>query len=178
MSVLLQIKKRQVFYSFHYDNDCWRANIVRNIGVVEGNNPVSPNKWEEIKKKGNAAVYRWIDENLKYRSCTIVLIGEETYKRPFVLYEIRKSWELKKGVFGIYIHGLEDDKENTANKGENPFLHAKIPGMMYPSTEVDVYDVGYKFSSYRPCDNIKSNLSSWIEKAIKKRDTWVPVIKS
>ena len=35
--------KRQVFYSFHFKNDSWRAGQVRNIGVVEGNTPVSSN---------------------------------------------------------------------------------------------------------------------------------------
>ena len=38
--------KRQVFYSFHFKNDSWRAGQVRNIGVVEGNMPVSSNDWE------------------------------------------------------------------------------------------------------------------------------------
>ena len=45
--------KRQVFYSFHFKNDSWRAGQVRNIGVVEGNTPVSSNDWEEVKRKGN-----------------------------------------------------------------------------------------------------------------------------
>lgn len=48
--------KRQVFYSFHFKNDSWRAGQVRNIGVVEGNTPVSSNDWEEVKRKGNVAV--------------------------------------------------------------------------------------------------------------------------
>ena len=38
--------KRQVFYSFHFKNDSWRAGQVRNIGVVEGNTPVS---WDTCK---------------------------------------------------------------------------------------------------------------------------------
>ena len=33
--------KRQVFYSFHYDNDAMRVQQVRNIGALEGNTPVS-----------------------------------------------------------------------------------------------------------------------------------------
>ena len=44
--------KRQVFYSFHYGNDSWRASQVRNIGVLEGNSPVSSNDREEAKRKG------------------------------------------------------------------------------------------------------------------------------
>ncbi len=35
--------KRQVFFSFHYEADAWRAAQVRNMGVVEGNEPVSDN---------------------------------------------------------------------------------------------------------------------------------------
>ena len=29
--------KRKVFYSFHFDNDNWRAGQVRNMGVVKTN---------------------------------------------------------------------------------------------------------------------------------------------
>lgn len=42
--------KRQVFYSFHFDNDVMRVQQIRNIGVVEGNKPVAPNNWEQIKR--------------------------------------------------------------------------------------------------------------------------------
>lgn len=35
--------KRQIFYSFHFNNDVMRVQQVRNMGVVEGNVPVSPN---------------------------------------------------------------------------------------------------------------------------------------
>ena len=73
--------KRQVFYSFHFKNDCWRTSQVRNIGVIEGNKPVSENDWEEVKRKGDDNIKKWISDQLKYRSCTIVLIGEETSER-------------------------------------------------------------------------------------------------
>lgn len=70
--------KRQVFYSFHFKNDSWRAGQVRNIGVVEGNMPVSSNDWEEVKRKGDDSIKRWIDTHMDYRSCVIVLIGSDT----------------------------------------------------------------------------------------------------
>ena len=57
--------KRQVFYSFHFKNDSWRAGQVRNIGVVEGNTPVSSNDWEEVKRKGDDSIKRWIDTHGK-----------------------------------------------------------------------------------------------------------------
>lgn len=152
--------------------------MVRNIGAIEGNQQASSNEWETLKRTGENAVRRWIDNNLRYRSCTIVLIGEETYSRPFVLYEIRKSWELKKGVFGIYVHGLKDKNEMAANKGKNPFLYASIPRMRFPSTEIDAYDAGYILGSYSPYKYIENNISTWIENAINKRASWVPLFWS
>lgn len=51
---------RRAFYSFHYDQDSWRASQVRNMGVVEGNRPVMDNDWEQIKRGGDKAVQKWI----------------------------------------------------------------------------------------------------------------------
>ena len=102
---------RKVFYSFHFDNDNWRAGQVRNMGVVEGNQPVSGNKWEEIKQS-EASIKRWIDDNLKDKSCLIVLIGEKTSERKWVKYEIERAWELGKAVCGIYIDRLENSNGN------------------------------------------------------------------
>ena len=84
--------KRQVFYSFHYKNDVMRVAQIRNIGAIEGNKPVSENEWEEVKKKGNQAIEKWIDDNMQNRSCVIVLVGEETSNRQWVKYEIEKAW--------------------------------------------------------------------------------------
>lgn len=95
--------REPVFYSFHYDNDVFRVQQIRNMGVVDGNEPVSPNEWEQVKRTGDAAVERWIDENLKYKRCVIVLIGSETANRWWVQHEIKRAWELNKGLFGIYI---------------------------------------------------------------------------
>lgn len=83
---------RRAFFSFHYQRDAWRASQVRNIGVVEGNPSASDNKWEEVKRGGDVAIRRWIDEQLTWLSCTIVLMGAETASRQWVKYEIEKSW--------------------------------------------------------------------------------------
>ena len=113
--------KRQVFYSFHFDNDVFRVQQIRNIGALEGNTPVSVNDWEAIKKKGDAAIQKWIGENMDYRSCVIVLVGEKTAARPWVKYEIKKAWADGKGLLGIYVHNLKDPKTGKGTKGTNPF---------------------------------------------------------
>lgn len=156
--------KRQVFYSFHYANDVMRAHQVRNIGVIEGNRIASPNEWEAIKRSGNVAIKRWIDENMKYKSCVIVLIGTETSSRPWVKYEIEKAWNDGKGLMGIYIHNLRDPRTGTCRKGINPFTLFKL-GDKRLSDVVPCHNPNAR-DAY---SNIRENLVRWIEDAISIR---------
>ena len=108
---------RKVFFSFHYKPDNWRASQVRNIGQVEGNSPASDNDWETVTKGGDAAIKKWIDEQMYGRSCVVVLVGAKTAGRKWIKYEIRKAWEAGKGLVGIYVNKLKDVDRNTAAKG-------------------------------------------------------------
>ena len=118
--------KRQIFYSFHYANDCWRTQIVRNIGAIEGNTPASPNAWEEVKRKGDDSIRRWIDNNMNYRSCIVVLVGLETANRHWVQYEIEHAWKEGKGIVCIDIHNLKDENGNISRIGDNPLSNFYI----------------------------------------------------
>ncbi len=162
--------KRQVFYSFHYQPDNWRASQVRNIGIVEGNKPVSDNDWEDVKKGGDKAIQKWIDDNMKYRSCTIVLVGENTAGRKWIKYEIEKSWNDYKGVVGIHIHGLQDSNQKQSKKGRNPFDDITVDSKKL-SNIVKCYDTPYISSNY-VYDHIKENLEKWIEEAIQIRNNY------
>lgn len=161
--------KRQVFYSFHFKNDCWRTGQVRNIGSIEGNKPVSENDWEEVKKKGDDNIKKWINEQLKNRSCTIVLIGQQTSERKWVKYEIEKSWNDGKGVLGIYIHNLKNQYGETSNKGKNPFEQFKLKNGEKLSSRVKVYNPPYGSDSKANYNYIAENIEEWIEDAIKNR---------
>ena len=86
--------KRNVFYSFHYDADNWRASQVRNMGVIEGNAPCSDNDWEKITKSGDDAIKKWITGQLSGRSCVVALVGAETAGRKWISYETSKGWLL------------------------------------------------------------------------------------
>lgn len=113
--------QRKVFFSFHFDNDAWRASQVRNMGILEGNEPVTSNDWEAVKRGGDAAIERWIANQMKGRTCAVVLVGAETASRPWVKYEIKKAWNDGLGVVGIRIHGLKNRLGNTSIAGANPF---------------------------------------------------------
>jgi hypothetical protein len=82
---------RRVFYSFEYKRDNWRAAQVRNMGVIEGNVPLSDNDWETITKDGDDAIARWIADQMDGKTCTVVLIGSTTFTRKWINYEIKKS---------------------------------------------------------------------------------------
>ena len=156
---------RKTFYSFHFNNDVMRVQLVRNMGVVEGNTPVSPNTWEEVKKKGDAAIEKWIDDNMSGKSCVIVLIGTDTYKRPWVKHEIKKAWKDGKGLLGVHIHNLKCPNNGTCSKGKNPFddisftLDGKaVTPKVYDPKASDAYG------------DISANLADWVEAAIKQRN--------
>lgn len=160
---------RKVFYSFHYQRDGWRASKVRNIGVVEGNIPATDNKWEEVKRGGEAAIRRWVDEQLIGRSCTIVLVGAETANRRWVKYEIEKSWKSgDKGVFGIRIHRLLDQNQQTCIAGPNPFDQFTLSDGKKLSSVIKLYDPPYTASA-DVYNYISKNIAQWIENAIASR---------
>lgn len=132
--------KVPVFYSFHFDNDVMRVQQIRNIGSLDGNPPTSPNEWEKLKRTGNKAVENWIDQNMKYKRCIIVLIGSETASRPWVEHEIIKAWNDGKALLGIHIHNLKCPRNGISRKGKNPFDLIKFTDGRALSSVVPCYD--------------------------------------
>ena len=159
---------RKVFFSFRFKSDSWRAGQVRNIGVVEGDEPVSGNDWEEIQKKGDPNVMRWINDQLADKSCVIVLIGSDTASSRWVDYELRRGWELNKGVLGIRIHRLEDKAGNPDIMGKNPLDKINLPDGKLMSAYVRTYDPAGK-TSKEVYKTIEDNLAAWVEAAIMAR---------
>jgi hypothetical protein len=164
---------RRAFFSFHYEPDNWRAGQVRNMGVIEGNTPVSDNEWESITKGGDGAIEKWINGQLEGKSCTIVLIGANTAGRKWIKYEIEKSWNDGKGLLGIYIHGLKDKDGYQSAKGRNPFgdFTMKRDENQKLSSIVKAYDPPFSTSTYI-YNHIKDNLANWVEEAISIRDNY------
>ncbi|NCA80096.1 MAG: hypothetical protein EOM76_07930, partial [Sphingobacteriia bacterium] len=92
--------KRQVFFSFEYNKDNWRASQVRNMGKVDNSSTFSDNDWEEVKSKTDTKIKEWISSQMAMRSCLVVLIGTTTSGRKWINYEIQKAYELRKGIVG------------------------------------------------------------------------------
>lgn len=154
--------REPVFYSFHFDNDVMRVQQIRNMGVVEGDEPVSPNEWERIKGRGTGAVEKWIDDNMKYRRCVVVLIGSDTADRRWVRHEIVKAWNEGRGLLGIYIHNLKCPRTGTCTKGANPFSSIKLQD----GTAISSYITCQDPDSWDAYADINRNLESWVAAAI------------
>ncbi|MGW5232054.1 TIR domain-containing protein [Streptomyces nodosus] len=159
---------RKAFYSFHYVRDSHRVAQIRSAGVIEGNQAVSDNAWEEVKRGGDAAIKRWIDNQLYGKSVAIILIGSETAGRKWINYEIEKAWNDGKGVFGVHIHRLKNLAQLQSPKGANPFASIPLTNGGRLSSLVKAYDPPYSDSKdvYR---YITQNIPLWVEAAISDR---------
>ncbi len=123
---------RRVFFSFHYQNDIFRVNQIRNSHIVEGTDATGffdASLWEQTKRSGDAAVHSLIDNGLTNTTVTAVLIGSQTAYRRYVTYEIEQSIARGKGLLGVYIHHLKDINGNTSPQGSIPeaLLRAGAP---------------------------------------------------
>jgi hypothetical protein len=156
---------RQTFFSFHYDNDLWRANVVRNSHVVTISQQevghYDHSLWEEAKAQGAHAIQALVDEGLRGASVTIALIGAETYARPWCIYELAKSHADGKGLLGIRIHNIKNQHQQTGIAGPDPFAYVETQGALgLPST------LGGRYPIYDwVLDNGYAHVDSWIETA-------------
>ena len=103
---------RSVFFSFHYQRDIMRVQVVKQHYVTKGTYIAAGffdgSLEERAKKDGDDVVKRLINKGLHGSSVTCVLIGKETYTRRWVDYEIFKSIEMGMGVFGVRINQIAD----------------------------------------------------------------------
>jgi hypothetical protein len=157
--------KHKCFLSFHYKPDAWRVQQIKNMGVIEEQPLLTSNKWEEIKKKGEAAVENWINDNMKGKDCLVVLIGSKTAGRKWVNHEIRKAWRDGLGVLAIYVHNLKDAGGNQTEKGSDP-----LAGLLIDGQKVDgkLYDPPYSIST-NVYTYIAENIDTWVKAAVAAR---------
>lgn len=138
---------RRVFFSFKY-KDVSRAMVIRNSWVTQGKKAagfIDAADFEAIKKQGDSAIKKWIDEQLEGTSVTVVLVGEKTCNSKWVKYEIEKSIEKGNGLLGIDISKIKDLQGNTSERC------GQIPK-------------GYAFHLWNK-EGGYQNLGNWIDKA-------------
>lgn len=140
---------RRVFFSFKYQ-DVSRAMVVRNSWVTQGKESagfIDAADFEKLKKQGDAAIMKWIDDQINGTSVTVVLVGAKTCDSRWVKYEIAKSKQLGHGLLGVDVSKIKDLRGNESDRC------GKIP-------------VGYDFYLWNSDDGY-NNMGDWIEAAAK-----------
>ncbi|MFI8662076.1 TIR domain-containing protein [Rhodococcus qingshengii] len=165
---------KSAFVSFHYQRDYWRVQQVLQMGALDGQVELTHQKWEEVRRTGEAAVTAWIDQQMNYKKAVIVLVGNETGSRKFVQYGIRRAWIMRKPLLGIRIHGLKDSSGYTDAPGLNPFTSFGFSDSSKTYADfVPVYDpAAFTGKSYpSSSDNynaIKTNIANWADNGYKQ----------
>jgi hypothetical protein len=159
---------QSVFFSFQYDPDNWRVQQVMNMGAITGGSVFSPQDWEAVRYKTDAAIEKWINEQMNYTKAVIVLVGATTSKSRWVKHEIIKAWNDKRPLLGIRIHGLLDKDGYTAPSGSNPFASISMRNGGTIGDFVDLIDPAGNDSKavYR---DIEKNLENWVRCRAFKR---------
>jgi hypothetical protein len=157
---------RRVYFSFHYELDIWRANVVRNHWVTQGygeTGVLDASLWEDAKTKGDAAIKRIINEGLENTTVTVVLIGSETSERRWVKYEILRSLRRHNAIVAVRVNRIKNQDGRMCRKGRNPLndiIVTQAGRQVRLSTLCPVYDW--------TADDGFNNLGKWVEKAARE----------
>jgi MTH538 TIR-like domain (DUF1863) len=131
--------------------------------------------WENAKKQGDTALKRLINGGLENTSNTCVLIGSDTYARPWVRYEILKSFKRGNHLFGVHVNSIKGKDGLTKGPGPNPFQYVGVTFSASGETatlwekigdkwvEYDKVDDGasYRFQVSQPYRGNGYNLGNW-----------------
>lgn len=122
---------KRVFFSFHYQDVAdFRANVVRTHWMTKPDRGEAgyfdASVWETAKRQGDVALKRLINGALENTSNTCVLVGSETYARPWVRYEIMKSFMRGNHILGVHVNSIRGRDQRTKPLGPNPFDYVGV----------------------------------------------------
>ena len=115
---------RRVFFSFHYQPDVHRAQVVRNSWVTKIDRQdagfFDASVFESKKRTSDDALKRFLREGLGGSTVTCVLAGNQTASRRWVRYELLRSFIDGRGILGVSIHNIANLQKQTTAAGTNP----------------------------------------------------------
>jgi hypothetical protein len=100
------LNKKRVFISFHMENEA-------QIGLLR--HQAKSDKFDldftdySVKEPFDGNWKMKCEERIRQSSVVLCMIGTETYKRPAVLWELNKAYEMGKPVIGVKIHKDRED---------------------------------------------------------------------
>jgi hypothetical protein len=168
--------KRRAFFSFHFD-DVMRVNVVRQawkFSHPEAHSYTDSSLWENRQLEGKEALKHLIRDGVEYTSAVCVLIGSETWCRPWVRYEIARAIIDERGLLGVHLNGIRHHQRRTADSlGINPLEFMAVGKVQENALAAAKYYLferwpvwngsGYAFAWHRYRDyNSAVKLPSWL----------------
>lgn len=152
---------RRVFFSFHYSDDIFQVQQIRNSWRLRPNGSTQPfvdkAQFEKLKLRGDPAVRTWIDRQMIGCGVLAVLIGERTHLRPWVQYEVAKAARERMGILGIHLGGMKTQPSTNFYSNFKKFGPSPSPLFkLVPSTVFEYAWVGH---------NGYQNMEQWVSTA-------------
>lgn len=110
----------------------------------------------DCQKTGDVALKRLINGGLENTTNTCVLIGSSTYSRPWVRYEILKSFKRGNHLFGVNINSIKGKDGLTKTSGPNPLNYVGVTFSASGLTATLWEIVGDKWVEYDKIDGSAS----------------------
>lgn len=192
---------RRTFFSFHFQPDNQRAEVIQQSWLTKEDRQAAgffdSSAFETKRRTSEDALKDFLTEQLKGTTVTCVLVGSQTAFRPWVRYELVRSFHGGNGLLAVRVHNIRDFDRQLAAAGPNPFDHLayrlvkdrvywqefsngawtnydKVPSMLL--TDVP-YDLNWQLHNTFACrfpiydwvnDYGYQNLGTWIENAAKQ----------
>jgi hypothetical protein len=141
------VTKRKGFFSFHYD-DLMRVNNVRQSWKISHpdrelkRNFYDRSLWERTKLNNPEGLKNLIRRGMEHSSAVCVMVGTQTWERPWVRYEIARTVVDNRGLLAVHINGLKHiHRQQPDVLGPNPLdfmgIYRKSGGGFY------LYELNY-----------------------------------
>jgi hypothetical protein len=152
---------KRVYFAFHYQDVIdFRANVVRNHWVTKEHRDdagyFDKSIWEEAKKPSGIGLKRLINNGLENTSVTCVLIGSQTYARPWVRYELLKSFKRGNVLMGVHVNSIKGKDQKIKPLGPNPLHYLGVTYSKDGKTATLWEKNGDKWAEYTEIDGTAS----------------------
>ena len=114
---------RRTFFSFHYNADVQRAQVVKNSWVTREREDAGffdSSAFEKAERTNEDTLKAFLNKAMEGSSVVCALIGNDTASRRWVRYEIQRGvWDAR-GILAVRIHTISHFTKGTTTAGVNP----------------------------------------------------------
>ena len=151
--------------------DSFRATKIKKMKNFEQSVVFAEEDWPTVANHSETEIQEWVDQQVEDSDCLVVLIGEETAKKQWMNYSIKRAYELNKGIVGIFVHRLLDEEGDPSERGDDPFHYLDLNGIKF-SRFIQRFESKHVTERYVYHD-IRRNLPQLIERALENPpSTW------